>query len=115
MTIWTIREAGDNKSVGADGQVVFDPSFSPNWLLMPDDLGGQQHRVAGSCWMSCAPNPERDLNDQSTWWLEQKTRWHVLADSPMVVAEVVGKGWVVIEPGPEARSFLMRLAKLEKL
>jgi hypothetical protein len=103
---WTIRAAGAVRSESDDGTVVVDPSLSPDWLRMPPELGGDAVRVEGSCWLPLAPNPKSDQNDKSTWWLEQKTRWHILKDVQLVVAEVVGHGWVVLDPGPERRKML---------
>jgi hypothetical protein len=83
-----------------------DPSLSPDWLRMPTELGGDALRVEGSCWLPLAPNPDADPEQPDTWWLEQRTRWHVLQGVQLVVAEVQGRGWVVIDPGAERRAML---------
>jgi hypothetical protein len=106
VTLWTTRAAGQPVSKTQDGGVVLDPSLSPNWLQLPAELGGAQLRVAGSCWLPVGPNPAADPRVPSTWWLDQRTRWHVLEDVPLVVAEVEGRGWVVLDPGPQRRAML---------
>jgi len=105
-TVWTSRRVGEAVSTGAGGEVVMDPSLSPDWLQMPPELGGAQLRVDRSCWVGLAPNPLADPDQPATWWLEQRTRWHVLAGVPLVVAEVAGHGFVVLDPGPARRAML---------
>jgi len=105
-TLWTSRAAGQAVSRADDGTPVMDPSLSPDWLRMPPELGGDALRVEGSCWMPLAPNPDADPEQPSTWWLQQRTRWHVLHGVQLVVAEVQGRGWVVIDPGTERRAML---------
>lgn len=105
-TIWTSRRVGEAVSTGEDGQVVLDPSLSPDWLQMPPELGGAQLRVEGSCWLPLAPNPAADPEQPATWWLDQRTRWHLLAGVPLVVAEVAGHGFVVLDPGHARRAIL---------
>lgn len=107
-TVWTSREAGAQSSKSDDGLVVVDPTLSPDWLRMPSELGGDSLRVEGSCWLPLAPNPNADENDTSTWWIEQNTRWHVLLDVRLVVAEVQGHGWVVLDPGAARRAIIRK-------
>ena len=118
-TVWTTRAAGQAVSSTIDGKdsdelddvalVVVDPSLSPDWLMMPPELGGQKVRVAGSCWLTVAPNPTASGDP----WLEQRTRWHVLDGLlPWSVAEVVGHGWCVLDVGPARRALLRELCGL---
>jgi hypothetical protein len=119
-TVWTQRAAGQqvsNTNEGKDSDeldevalVVVDPSLSPNWLRLPPELGGMTVRVDGSCWLPLAPNPQWEADGRV--WLEQRTRWHVLRGMPLVVAEVVGHGWVVVDVGPERRAWLRELCGL---
>lgn len=113
-TVWTQRTAGQQVSSTHDGKdsdeldevalVVVDPSLSPNWLRFPPELGDIIVRVEGSCWMPLAPNPNWQTDGEQ--WLNQRTRWHVLRGMPLVVAEVIGHGWVVVDIGPERRAVL---------
>ena len=119
-TVWTQRAAGQQVSSTNDGKdsdeldevalVVVDPSLSPNWLRLPSELGGMPVRVEGSCWLPLAPNPRWEADGQQ--WLEQRTRWHILRGMGLVVAEVVGHGWVVADIGQERRAMLRDLCGL---
>jgi len=112
--VWTQRAAGQQVSCTNEGKdsdeldevslVVVDPSLSPDWLHLPPELGGMPVRVEGSGWFPFAPNP--DWTEGGEPWLEQRTRWHVLRGLQFVVAEVVGRGWVVVDLGPERRAML---------
>lgn len=80
--------------------MIIDPWFRPDWLQMPEELGGEQARVEASCWLPVAPNIEADPQDHDSWFVVQRTRWHLLAGKSIAVAEVVGVGWMVLEVGP---------------
>ena len=86
--------------------MIIDPWFRPDWLQMPAALGGEQVRVEASCWLAVAPNIKADPNDHDSWFVEQRTRWHLLSGRNVAVAEVVGVGWMVVEVGPTQASII---------
>lgn len=127
-TIWTMRAVNEPRSSTAGwlgqsgGEVleVYDPSLSPDWLRMPADqsipepLRGRACRILVSTWVPLTICPEAYANGQLRW-LEELTRWHLLADRTedrrYVVIEARQVGWSVIEMDEERFDMVLEYSK----
>lgn len=113
--VWGEREPGAACALGEEGEMVLDPSLSPDWLCLPNEEGlpaalrGARVRVRCSAWLPWCPNPQ--ATSAADRWLEQRTRWHLLElPGRYAVVEAVGTGWLVLEIGEEQQALLLELA-----
>ena len=57
MTMWFDREPGDTAMVckDDDGILLVDATMTPDWVRLPEDLGGARVRVVGD-WVGDCPS-----------------------------------------------------------